>query len=247
VPGWISEAAHDLRGLDVGSEFELPLGGRSVSIVVKGVWRDYERPGGAVVIPRDTFVEYTGDTRATTAALWLEAGESVDDVSGRVRAALQRGGQYEIAVPREIRRLSLGLFDRTFAVTYLLEAVAVLIGLFGISASTSSQVLARRGEFGMLRHLGVTRGEVGRMLAFEGAALGGLGVAVGLVVGGLVSLVLVYVVNRQSFHWTMDVHVPWLLLGVLSVVLVAASAVTAVLSGRQAMGADVVRAVKEDW
>jgi putative ABC transport system permease protein len=247
VPGWISEAAHDLRGLDVGSEFELPLGGRSVSVVVKGVWRDYERPGGAVVIPRETFVEYTGDTRATTAALWLEAGESADDVSGRVRAALQRGGQYEIAVPREIRRLSLGLFDRTFAVTYLLEAVAVLIGLFGISASTSSQVLARRGEFGMLRHLGVTRSEVGRMLAFEGAALGGLGVAVGMVVGGLVSLVLVYVVNRQSFHWTMDVHVPWLLLAVLSVVLVAASAVTAVLSGRQAMGADVVRAVKEDW
>jgi putative ABC transport system permease protein len=99
----------------------------------------------------------------------------------------------------------------------------------------------------MLRHLGVMRGEIGRMLAFEGAALGGLGVAVGLVVGGLVSLVLVYVVNRQSFHWTMDVHVPWLLLSVLSVVLVAASAVTAVLSGRQAMGADVVRAVKEDW
>jgi putative ABC transport system permease protein len=247
VPGWISEAAHDLRGLDIGSTFDLPLGGRSVSVVVKGVWRDYERPGGAVVIPREIFVEYTGDRRATTAALWLERGVSADALSASIRTAMQRSGDYEIAVPREIRRLSLRLFDRTFAVTYLLEAVAVLIGLFGISASTSSQVLARRGEFGMLRHLGVTRGEVGRMLAFEGAALGGLGVAIGLVVGGLVSLVLVYVVNRQSFHWTMDVHVPWLLLVVLSVVLVAASAVTSVLSGRQAMGADVVRAVKEDW
>ncbi len=247
VPGWISETAHDLRGLDVGSVLELPLGGRSVTVVVKGVWRDYERPGGAVVIPREAFVEYTGDTRATTAALWLESGASPEVVSESIRSAMQRSGDYEIAVPREIRRLSLRLFDRTFAVTYLLEAVAVLIGLFGISASTSSQVLARRGEFGMLRHLGVMRGEIGRMLAFEGAALGGLGVAVGLVVGGLVSLVLVYVVNRQSFHWTMDVHVPWLLLSVLSVVLVAASAVTAVLSGRQAMGADVVRAVKEDW
>jgi putative ABC transport system permease protein len=247
VPGWISEAAHDLRGLDVGSTFDLPLGGRSVSVVVKGVWRDYERAGGAVVIPREVFVEYTGDMRATTAALWLERGVSADALSESIRTAMQRSGDYEIAVPREIRRLSLRLFDRTFAVTYLLEAVAVLIGLFGISASTSSQVLARRGEFGMLRHLGVTRGEVGRMLAFEGAALGGLGVAIGLVVGGLVSLVLVYVVNRQSFHWTMDVHVPWLLLAVLSVVLVAASAVTSVLSGRQAMGADVVRAVKEDW
>jgi len=225
----------------------LPLGGQLVQASVRGLWRDYERPGGSVVMPRDVFVRYTGDTRATTSALWLERGADPDEVSARIRTALQRGGDYEIAMPREIRRMSLRVFDRTFAVTYLLEAVAVLIGLFGISASTSSQVLARRGEFGMLRHLGVTRREIGRMLAFEGAALGAVGVVTGLVVGGVVSLILIYVVNRQSFHWTMDVHVPWLLLGLLSFVLVAAAALTSMVSGRQAMGDDVVRAVKEDW
>jgi putative ABC transport system permease protein len=99
----------------------------------------------------------------------------------------------------------------------------------------------------MLRHLGVTRGEIGRMLAVEGAALGAVGVVTGLLVGGVVSLILIYVVNRQSFHWTMDVHVPWTLLAVLSLVLVAAAALTSAMSGRQAMGDDVVRAVKEDW
>jgi putative ABC transport system permease protein len=99
----------------------------------------------------------------------------------------------------------------------------------------------------MLRHLGVTRSEIGRMLAFEGAALGAVGVVTGLVVGFVVSLILIYVVNRQSFHWTMDVYVPWGLLAVLSGVLIAAAAITAAVSGRQAMGADVVRAVKEDW
>ena len=247
VPVWASEAALDLRGLDVGTVFDLPLGGELVRASVRGLWRDYERPGGSVVLPRDVFVRYTGDTRATTAALWLERGAEPGAVAARIRDALQREGSYEIAVPREIRRLSLRVFDRTFAVTYLLEAVAVLIGLFGISASTSSQVLARRGEFGMLRHLGVTRREIGRMLAFEGAALGAVGVVTGLAVGFVVSLILIYVVNRQSFHWTMDVHVPWALLAVLSGVLVAAAALTSVLSGRQAMGDDVVRAVKEDW
>jgi putative ABC transport system permease protein len=65
--------------------------------------------------------------------------------------------------------------------------------------------------------------------------------------GSIVSLILIYVVNRQSFHWTMDVHVPWGLLAVLSGVLIAAAALTSVVSGRQAMGDDVVRAVKEDW
>jgi putative ABC transport system permease protein len=247
IPVWASEAALDLRGFDVGTVFELPLGGRLVRASVRGLWRDYERPGGAVVMPRDVFVSATGDSRATTAALWLADDAQPDQVSARIRAALRRGGEYEVAVPREIRRLSLRVFDRTFAVTYLLEAVAVLIGLFGISASTSSQVLARRGEFGMLRHLGVTRREIAKMLAFEGAALGAVGVAMGLAVGAVVSLILIYVVNRQSFHWTMDVNVPWLLLGVLSVVLVAAAALTAAFSGRQAMGPDVVRAVKEDW
>jgi putative ABC transport system permease protein len=248
VPVWASEAALDLRGYDVGTVFELPLGGRTLRASVRGLWRDYERPGGSIVVPRDVFVRYTGDTRATTSALWLQPGADADAVAARIQEALQsRGGEYQVAVPREIRRLSLRVFDRTFAVTYLLEAVAVLIGLFGISASTSSQVLARRGEFGMLRHLGVTRREIGRMLAVEGAALGAVGVLTGLVMGGIVSLILIYVVNRQSFHWTMDVHVPWALLAVLSGVLVAAAALTSVASGRQAMGADVVRAVKEDW
>jgi putative ABC transport system permease protein len=247
VPVWASEAALDLRGYDVGTVFELPLAGRTLRASVRGLWRDYERPGGAVVLPRDVFVDYTGDTRATTASMWLERGAAPDEVASRIRAALRRSGEYEIAVPREIRRRSLEVFDRTFAVTYLLEAVAVVIGLFGVSASPSSQVLARRGEFGMLRHLGVTRGEIGRMLAFEGAALGAVGVATGLVVGFVVSLVLIYVVNRHSFLWTMDLHVPWALLAALSTALVTAAALTAAVSGRQAMGADVVRAVKEDW
>jgi putative ABC transport system permease protein len=80
VPVWASEAALDLRGLDVGTVFDLPLGGQVVQASVRGLWRDYERPGGSVVMPRDVFVRYTGDTRATTAALWLERGAEPDAV-----------------------------------------------------------------------------------------------------------------------------------------------------------------------
>lgn len=247
VPVWASEAALDLRGLDVGTVFDLPLGGQALKASVRGLWRDYERPGGALVIPREVFLRHTGDSRATSAALWLKAGVAPEDAANAVRDALQRGGRYDVALPGEIRSRSLRVFDRTFAVTYLLEAVAVLIGLFGVSASMSSQVLARRGEFGMLRYLGVTRRDIAQMLAFEGALLGAVGVLAGLLVGAIVSLILIYVVNRQSFHWTMDLHVPWPLLTVLSGTLVLASASVAAFSGRAAMGPDVVRAVKEDW
>ena len=99
----------------------------------------------------------------------------------------------------------------------------------------------------MLRHLGLTRAEIARMLAFEGAVQGVLGAVLGLVVGAIIGLVLIYVVNRQSFHWSMDVHVPWLGLAVLSLALVASSALTAAWSGRGALRDDVVGAVKDDW
>ena len=152
-----------------------------------------------------------------------------------------------MAAPGEIRDISLRLFDRTFAVTYALEAVAVLVGLFGLSSSVAAIVLSRRREFGMLRHLGMTRAQINSMLAAEGGLLALLGVAAGLVLGALISLVLVYVVNRQSFNWGMELHLPYGLLAGLSLLLIGLALLTAYVSGREATGMAPVRAVKEDW
>jgi len=129
----------------------------------------------------------------------------------------------------------------------LLEAVAVLIGLFGISVGFSSQVLARRAEFGMLRHIGVTRGQIAALLGIEGLLAGAIGIAYGLATGGAISLVLIHVINRQSFHWSMDLHVPVLPLVLVSAVLVLAATGTAMASGRRAMSGQPIAAVKEDW
>jgi putative ABC transport system permease protein len=108
-------------------------------------------------------------------------------------------------------------------------------------------VLARRREFGVLRHLGMTRRQIGAMLATEGLAVSGIGLAVGFVLGFAMSLVLIHVVNRQSFHWGMELSVPWTGLAGFALLLLALSTITALASGRQAMGDDVVRAVKDDW
>ena len=93
-----------------------------------------------------------------------------------------------IALPGEIRALSLEIFDRTFLITYLMEAVAVLIGLFGIATTFAALATTRQGEFGMLRHLGFTRGEIGRLIAVEGALTAGLGVLAGLLVAAACAL-----------------------------------------------------------
>jgi putative ABC transport system permease protein len=153
----------------------------------------------------------------------------------------------QLARPGEIRAMSLQIFDRSFAVTYLLEAIAIVIGLSGVAATFSAQTLARAREFGMLRHVGVTRGQVLGILACEGGLLTTLGVACGFALGLVISLILVFVVNPQSFHWTMGLHLPWGLLATVASVLVAASVATALVSGRYALSGGPVRAVREDW
>ena len=167
-----------------------------------GIWRDYEHQNGAVVISSDEYVRLSGDTGVNTVSLWLQPGVESRSLENAIRDLLP-ATQYDLRTPPELRKLSLQAFDRTFAITYLLEWVAVLIGLFGIAAGISAQVLARRGEFGVLRHLGFTRSQIATMLAIEGVVLGATGVVVGLLTGAAVSLILIYVVNRQSFHWSM--------------------------------------------
>jgi putative ABC transport system permease protein len=168
-------------------------------------------------------------------------------VMAAIRRDVPGGDRLDIAVPGEIRAASLSIFDRTFAVTYALELAAVAIGLVGLSSSFGALVLARRREFGMLRHIGMTRRQIGAMLATEGVAVSAIGLGVGLALGWVISLILIHVVNRQSFHWGMDLAVPWLSLTGFSLAVLALATATAVASGRQAMGGDVVRAVKEDW
>jgi putative ABC transport system permease protein len=196
---------------------------------------------------RSVYRASSADERVTDAALWLEPGADPREMSVALRAALPGGERLEIAQPGEIRELSLGIFDRSFAATYALEAAAILIGLFGLSSSVTAQALARRREFGMLRHVGMTRSQVAGMLTVEGLLTSAVGLLVGFALGWAISLVLIHVVNRQSFHWGMELHLPWLALLGFGALRLAMSTLTARASARHAVRADVVRAVREDW
>ena len=179
----------------------------------------------------------------------MQAGAPVAATIDALRQALpaELAERAEFARPGEIRAIALKIFDRSFAATYALEAIAILVGMAGVAATFSAQTLARAREFGMLRHIGVLRRQVLAMLALEGALLGGVGGVAGLALGAAMGQVLIRVVNPQSFHWTMDTRWPLGLFAALWLGLVLASALTAVLAGRSALSADALRAVREDW
>lgn len=250
---YVSEAMVELYGAKPGADFE-PLArafGGSTRFFVAGVWRDYVRQFGAITMHARDFERLTGDHSVSDVALWLAPDAAPTQVQQAVRALAARelgaAEPVEIASVGQLRATSLRIFDRSFAVTYWLQAVAIGIGLFGIAASFSAQVLARRKEFGLLAHLGFTRTQVLAVVAGEGAAWTAIGAAAGLGLGLAVAVVLVHVVNPQSFHWTMDLLVPWVRLAALCAAVVAAGTVTAWLAGRAAASRDAVLAVKEDW
>jgi putative ABC transport system permease protein len=188
----------------------------------------------------------TANQAALSAAAGSTEKASKPDLSN-LAAGSGAGELLEFGTAAQIRATSLKVFDRSFAVTYWLQAVAVGIGLFGVAASFSAQVLSRRKEFGLLVHLGLTKRQILTVVALEGMAWTSLGALAGLGLGLLVSVVLVHVVNPQSFHWTMDLMLPWMKLLSLCLAVVAAGTVTAWLAARAAAGQDAVLAVKEDW
>lgn len=252
----VSEALVDLYGARPGEPLpwlDAALGlspapeGRS-RFRVASVWRDYVRQNGALMMDRADYLRLTGDARANDLQLWLAPGADAGEVQRVLRdRAGAAGALLEFASARELRATSLRIFDRSFAVTYWLQAVAIGIGLFGVAASFSAQVLARRKEFGLLAHLGLTRRQILTVVAGEGAAWTAVGSLAGVVLGLAVAVVLVHVVNPQSFHWTMDLLVPWLRLLALCAAVVIAGTLTAWVAGRAAAGRDAVLAVKEDW
>ena len=248
LPGvYVSEAVAALYGAEPGQTLDLPLGAATLKVQVLGVWRDYARQFGAIAIDSGVYQRLTGDARSNDLALWLAAGARVEDVQRALQTLAGAPSLLEFAATTQLRAISLSIFDRSFAVTYYLQAVAIAIGLAGIAASFSAQVLARRREFGLLAHLGLTRAQIVGVVAGEGAAWTSAGALAGLALGLAVAVVLVHVVNPQSFHWTMELLLPWGRLAALCAAVLLAGSVTAAISARAAASQDAVAAVKEDW
>jgi putative ABC transport system permease protein len=243
---WVNEAARDRDGLRPGMVFQAELvdSGRVLTLQVSGVWRDYSRQSTALWMALADYRRASGDETTTELALWLKPGQALDAARDAVRHL--GGDNIELAAAGELRAMSLKIFDRSFAITVWLQAVALAVGLFGVIASQSAQALARRREFGLLRHLGLSRRQLMRLLLLEAGLSGGAGALAGLALGLGLSVVLVDVVNPQSFHWSMEMHLPIARLAVLVGLAFAAAVGASVLAGRRALGADAVRAVRED-
>jgi putative ABC transport system permease protein len=248
IPIWISEAVVDLYGWRPGQAVRLPLDAAAGhGFHVSGVWRDYARQHGSIVIGRADWRALTGEMHATDFSVWLGAHAEPDSLIGSIRGLFASASALELRSASDLRAISLRIFDRSFAATWALEAVAILVALFGVAASWAAESIARRKEFGMLICLGVERREIKKQFTIEALLVVGPAVAWGIALGIALAGVLVWRVNPQSFHWTMDLYMPiaWLASG--GIAMMGLAAIVAWGCAASAAEEEMLHAVREDW
>jgi putative ABC transport system permease protein len=228
-----------------GHSITIALGAVRSTFRIVDVYYDYGSERGSILMDRQTMLRYLPDPAPSNLAIYVAANSSVETVREEIVKAAA-GYRVLLFSNRDLRTQAIQIFDRTFAITYALEAVAVIVAVMGIAGALLALVIDRRRELGLLRFLGAAAGQVRKQILVEAGLLGLLSNFVGLALGFALSLVLIYVINRQSFGWTIRFHWPVaILLGALSVVY-AATVLAGLYPAQVAVRLNPLEAVHEE-
>lgn len=252
LPGvYVSEAMQDLYGWKPGQTHTLPVKvstGEYLSVWVAGVFRDYGRQHGSVVMDISVYQTLTQDRRRTDIALWLAPATNSAAVLERLRSQFSQFNSLEFRSSTDLRALSLTIFDRSFAMTYALEVAALLVALFTVAAGFAGQALLRQKEFALVQQLGQSSSQLTAWISLESGLLLALATCWGTVLGLLMSQVLIHRVNPQSFHWTMETSLPAVAIVVLILVTVLLGILAAVWAAKRNLNPKrLALSLREDW
>jgi putative ABC transport system permease protein len=217
-----------------GDTIEIPTPQGPKPFRVVAVYYDYASDRGVAVMDRGTFRKYFGDLQPSGVAAYLKEGADPEKVRSEMIGMLDEGHRAFIFSNKTLRNEILVVFDSTFAITYALELIAIAVAMLGVAGTLLTLVLERRRELSLLRLTGADRRQVRRMVIIEAALIGAVSQGVGLAVGFGLSLVLIYVINVQSFGWTIQFHVPLAFLIQASIAVVIATSIAGIYPARRA-------------
>lgn len=244
-----SEAMADLYGWRAGQTTSLPMTAQGKQTVwVGGLFRDYGRQHGTIVMSTTDYEILTGDRSRSGISVWLENGADTAAITSRIQTQLPELAHLKWFSASDVRQLSLKIFDRSFAMTYALEAAALFVALFSVAAGVTGQLILRRREFGVLSHLGMSDSDRWRLVSVEVGLLLVLAVAWATLLGGLISQILIHKVNPESFHWTMSTHFATVQWALISCLLLMIGVLTARWAARQGLDSKrLADSLRADW
>jgi putative ABC transport system permease protein len=241
----VSEPFTYKHGVKTGDFITLSLGEKQVSFRVADVYYDYSSERGSILMDRKTMLRYLTDPAPSNLAIYVSPDAKLEMVRTEIEQAAA-GHRVLLFSNRDIRTEAIRIFDRTFAITYALEAVAVVVAVMGIAGALLALVIDRRRELGLLHFLGAARNQVRKLILLEAGLLGLLANLAGLVLGFALSLVLIYVINKQSFGWTIRFHWPMEILLVALTVVYAATLLAGLYPAQVAVRLNPLEVVHEE-
>ncbi|MBW1979634.1 MAG: ABC transporter permease [Deltaproteobacteria bacterium] len=210
----ISEVLATRMGLSEGNTLELPTPTGSQSLLIAGIFYDYRTEGGMILMDHSTFQRYWPDEHDfTSLGIYLQPGVDVRGFRTMIRQHLQQNQAVQITSNRELRREILRIFDQTFAITYALQVIAIVVAIFGIVNTLVLLINERARDLGVLKAVGSSSGQLQRMTLLEAVLMGLSSFVLGAISGVFLSMVLIFVINKQSFGWTIQFTLPPALFG----------------------------------
>lgn len=217
-----------------GDTVRVPTPAGPQTLTLAGVYADYGNERGSLLVERARLVAWFGDDYAANVSLFLLPGTDAESLR---TGLLARHPGLAIYTNATLRSEILRIFRQTFSITYALEVIGVAVAVIGLALTLISVLLDRREELTTLRALGFSRREIARATAVEGTALAASAVAGGLLLSLALGWLLIHVINKQSFGWTLGFSLPWAQLAALALTVVSTGAAVSYAVGR--WGADL--------
>jgi putative ABC transport system permease protein len=241
----ISEPFANKHRVRAGDQITLPLGDKRASFRIADVYYDYSSERGSILMDRNVMLRYLPDPAASNLAIYVDPKASFEQVRAEIEHAAA-GHRVLMFTNRDLRAEALRVFDRTFAITYALEAIAVIVAIMGVAGALLALVIDRRRELGLLRFLGAATNQMRKLILIESGLIGLLANVAGIALGFALSLILIYVINKQSFGWTIRFHWPVaVLLGALTTVF-AATVLSGLYPARVAVQLNPIEVVHDE-
>jgi putative ABC transport system permease protein len=228
----------------------LPTAKGEASFRVAGVYFDYASNQGTVLMDAEVYRHHFGEhdpgLTAQSLAVYLDPAADLEQVRGRILAEVGDSERIYCVTSREVRAEALKIFESTFAVTYALQFIAIIVAGLGVASTLLTLVYQRQKEIGLLSLVGASQQQIRRMIVLEAIVLGAVSQVVGILTGLLLALVLIYVINVQSFGWTIQIHFPWMFVAQSSLLVLTAAGLFGWYPAVLAAGVDALQTVREE-
>ncbi len=209
----VSEPFAYRRGLDVGDTVTLRGESGTARLPVAAIFTDYGSDQGVVMMGRVGYDRLFQDRRITSLGFFLAEGVEPEGVMEGLRSRLGEGEAVVMRSNQGLRQASLEVFDRTFAITAVLRALAFTVAFIGVLSALMALQLERGRELGVLRANGLTPGQVWTLVTTQTGVMGAVAGVLAVPAGLVLAAVMIFVVNKRSFGWTLQMEVgPELLL-----------------------------------